>query len=134
MNKDCVFCKIVNGEIPCEKIWEDEDFLAIVDAFPVMNNQVLIFPKKHIESYVFDLEDNFYCNLLIFAKKIVKAMDESLRPIKTGMIIEGLEMNHIHVKLFPFFDKKGFRMKSLEPKPSEEQMKKIAEKIKIFLK
>ena len=134
MEKDCVFCKIASGEVPSEKILEDRDFLAIMDAFPVMDNQVLIFPKKHIESYVFDLDNNSYCNLLIFAKKIVKAIDASLKPIKTGMIIEGLEVNHIHIKLFPLQDKKGFKMKSLDPKPSEEQMKKTAERIRNSLK
>lgn len=134
MEEDCIFCKIAKGEIPSEKIFEDGDFLAIMDAFPVIDNQVLIFPKKHIEPYVFDLENNSYCNLLIFAKKIVKAIDASLKPIKTGMIIEGLEMDHIHVKLFPLQDKKGFKMKLLDPKPSEEQIKKTAEKIRNSLK
>ena len=128
--EDCIFCKIAKGEIKTIKLWENEEFLAILDAFPVMVGQVLVIPKKHIGAYLFELNDEIYCKLLLIAKKIAKVMDLSLKPVKVGMIIEGLEVDHVHVKLFPFMDKKGFHMKTLEPKPSEEEMKEITEKIK----
>ncbi|MBU2104497.1 MAG: HIT domain-containing protein [Nanoarchaeota archaeon] len=130
MIKGCVFCKIVRGEIPCYKLCEDNEFLAILDAFPVMLGQVLIFPKNHIEPYIFDVDDNLYCRLLIFSKKVAKSIDSALNPIKTGLVIEGLEINHIHVKLFPLTNKKGYQMKLLDPLPSEKEMIEIANKLR----
>ena len=130
--KDCIFCKIVNGEVPCYKIWEDERFLVFLDVFPALKGQTLVVPKKHSEGYLFDLEDQNYNELLLVAKKIAKAIDKSLKPVKTGLLVEGLEVNHAHVKLFPL-EKEGFKLKPIEPKPSEEEFKEIAEKIKSAL-
>ena len=130
--EDCVFCKIVKSELPCVKIWEDENFLAFLDAFPAIKGQVLLIPKKHIAPYLFDVEEKIYCDLLLIAKRIAKAMDKALVPIKTGLIIEGLEVDHVHVKLFPL--KEGFSLKPLEPKLSEGEMKEIANKIKYALR
>ena len=68
---DCVFCKIVAGEIPSVKIWEDENYLAILDAFPACKGQTLVLPKRHIHSDIFVLSDEDYASLLIAAKKLV---------------------------------------------------------------
>lgn len=133
MVKDCIFCKIARGEIPSDKIYEDEEFLGILDAFPVIKGQILVIPKKHVGEYLFDMPNKDYSKLLLIAKKIAKAIDFSLKPIKTGMLVEGLEVNHIHIKLFPFFNKFGLKLKTLNPKPSDEEMKDIAEKIKVSL-
>lgn len=128
--KDCIFCKIVKGEIPSEKIWEDEEFLAIIDAFPIMQGQVLVIPKKHIEPYVFGLEDETYSQIMLAAKKVTKKIDESLKPIKTGMIIEGLEVPHIHLKLLPLMTEKGYGLETIHPAPSKEELKQIADKMR----
>jgi len=127
--EDCVFCKIVKGEVPCSKIWEDEKHLAFLDAFPTTIGQVLIIPKRHID-YFFNLNESEYSGLLIFSKKIAKAIDASIKPIKTGLVVEGLEVPHVHVKLFPL-TKRGLKacLDPLEPKPSEQEMSKIANKI-----
>lgn len=126
--EDCIFCKIVRGEIPCYKIWEDDFAIAILDAFPSIKGQVLVIPKEHIAPYLFDIDDERYIKLMLCAKKITKAIDHSLKPIKTGLIVEGLELDHIHIKLYPL--NKEFGIKLLDPKPSEEEMKETAEKIR----
>jgi len=127
-NNDCIFCKIVSGKIPCYKIYEDKETLAFLDAFPQMKGQVLLIPKQHISPYMFNIDDKIYCSLLLTAKKIAKAIDKSLKPVKTGLVIEGLEVEHIHIKLYPL-TKQGFNYKLTE-KPSEQEMKEIAESIK----
>ncbi|OIO41466.1 HIT family protein [Candidatus Pacearchaeota archaeon CG_4_9_14_3_um_filter_31_7] len=127
-NNDCIFCKIVSGKIPCYKIYEDKETLAFLDAFPQMKGQVLLIPKQHISPYMFNIDDKIYCSLLLTAKKIAKAIDKSLKPLKTGLVIEGLEVEHIHIKLYPL-TKQGFNYKLTE-KPSEQEMKEIAESIK----
>ncbi|PIN92537.1 diadenosine tetraphosphate hydrolase, partial [Candidatus Pacearchaeota archaeon CG10_big_fil_rev_8_21_14_0_10_31_59] len=87
-NNDCIFCKIVSGKIPCYKIYEDKETLAFLDAFPQMKGQVLLIPKQHISPYMFNIDDKIYCSLLLTAKKIAKAIDKSLKPVKTGLVIE----------------------------------------------
>jgi len=126
---ECIFCKIVKGEIPSYQIYEDKDVLVFLDAFPMMKGQTLIVPKKHLTPYLFELDNKQYTALMLIAKKIAKAIDKALSPIKTGMIVEGLEVEHIHIKLYPLMTKKGFRY-TLNKKLSDKEMKDIAEKIK----
>lgn len=125
---DCIFCKIVKGEIPCYKIWENDFAIAILDVFPSMKGQVLVIPKEHIAPCLFDMDDEKYSKLMLCTKKVANAIDKSLKPIKTGLVVEGLEVDHVHVKLYPL--EKEFGISLLDPKLSEEEFKDIAEKIK----
>lgn len=128
--KDCIFCRIVRKEVPADIVYEDNSVLAFLDAFPAVRGQVLVIPKKHIVPYLFDMNDNEYCSLLIAAKKVAKAIDKALKPIKTGMVVEGLEVEHVHIKLYPL-DSEGFKcMHKTIVKPSENEMKQIVGKIK----
>lgn len=125
--KECVFCKIVRGEIKSYKIYEDEEFLGFLDAFPAMNGQILIIPKKHVP-YLFEMDDELYTKIMLVSKKVAKAIDKALKPVKTGLVIEGLEVEHVHVKLYPLF--KPFGIKTLEPLPSDQEMEETARKIR----
>ena len=127
--EDCVFCKIVSGKIPCYKIWEDKDTLVFLDNFPSMLGQTLVIPKQHIAPYLFEAEDKIYSKLMLNAKKIARALDKTFKTIKTGMMVEGLQLDHVHIKLYPFITG-GFDLKPLSPKPSEKEMKEITAKIK----
>ena len=124
---DCIFCKIIEGKLPCYKIYEDENFISFLDINPTMEGQVLIVPKKHYKGSVFDLSDEDYSELMIVAKKISKILQKTFNPIKVGMIAEGLELDHVHVKLYPL--KKEFGLKIMEPKPTFEELKKVQERI-----
>jgi len=127
---DCIFCKIVKGDIESYKIYEDEDFLVFLDAFPFVKGQTLVIPKKHIAPFLFDMDDEMYSKLMLVAKKMVVAVNKSIKPLKTGILIEGLQLDHIHIKIFPL-DKKGFKVIIGEQiKFSDEEFKKIAEEIK----
>ena len=130
---DCIFCKIVRGETPCVKVWEDENYLAFLDAFPSMIGQVLLIPKNHLSSYAFELKDKDYSELLLVAKKISRAIDKSLKTIKTGLVMEGLEVDHVHIKLYPLINGGIILKPSLNPRPSEKDLKQIADKIKSSL-
>lgn len=127
--EDCIFCKIAKGDVPSNKIYENENFFVMLDAFPPAKGQTLIIPKKHISPYFFDVGDKLYTEALLLAKKIAKAIDRALKPVKTGLLIEGLEVDHIHIKLQPL-TKEGFKLKPLDPKPSDEELKETAEKIR----
>ena len=101
--EECTFCKIVKGELPAHKIYEDEDHLAFLDIFPNTKGVTLVITKKHYTSYAFDLPDEVYSKLFILAKKIGKILDKSLGSIRTFMVTEGMEIPHIHIKLYPFY-------------------------------
>ncbi|MDD5192937.1 MAG: HIT domain-containing protein [Candidatus Nanoarchaeia archaeon] len=129
--EDCIFCKIVKGEIPANKIYEDKEVIAFLDAFPFLRGQTLVIPKKHIAPWLFDVEDKTYTKLMLYVKKVVRAVEKAMKPFKTGIIVEGIELEHVHIKVFPFPETGllGYP-KKLDPLPSKEEMHEIAEKIK----
>lgn len=128
---NCIFCKIANGEIPAVKIWEDKKHLAILDKFPNREGQVIVLTKKHFDSKFTDMPDEDLKRLIIASKKIAKLLEQKLDVKRVAIVIEGLGVNHIHVKLYPIYDKEeGSITTKLGPEKSEEELKKIAEKIK----
>ena len=98
----CIFCKIVKGEIPCHKIWEDEKHLAFLTIFPNTKGFSVVIPKKHYPSYAFDLPNDVLNELVLAAKKVGKLIDFKLKDVgRTGMFFEGFGVDHAHAKLFP---------------------------------
>lgn len=95
-----IFTKIVNGEIPCYKIAEDDNFLAFLDVNPNAKGHTLCIPKQEINK-IFDLNDNLYLGLMAFAKKIAIALEKSVPCKRIGMAVIGLEVPHAHVHLIP---------------------------------
>lgn len=99
---NCIFCKIVNGEAPSHKIWEDEKHVAFLTIFPNTEGFSVVIPKTHYTSYAFDLPDEVLTDLVLAAKKVGKLLDSKLEDVgRTGLIFEGFGVDHIHAKLFP---------------------------------
>lgn len=97
-----IFSKIINGEIPCYKIAEDEDYFSFLDINPIAEGHTLVIPKKEVD-YVFDLSDESLHGLISFSKKIARGIDSALGTIRTGVIVEGLEVPHAHIHLIPIY-------------------------------
>lgn len=95
-----LFEMMVSGDIPCVKIYEDDICLGIVDKFPTTEGQCLVFPKKATD-YIFDLDQKTYHHLFEVAKIIGQSIDASFKPERTCMVIEGFEVPHAHIKLYP---------------------------------
>jgi len=113
--QDCIFCKIVKGEAPSHKIWEDEKHLAFLSIFPNTEGFAVVITKKHYSSYAFDLPDNILKNLVIAAKKVGKLIDSKLEDVgRTGMIFEGFGVDHVHAKLFPMHGTKINEWKAIK--------------------
>jgi histidine triad (HIT) family protein len=106
-----IFTKIVNGEIPCYKIAEDENFLAFLDVNPNAKGHTLCIPKKEINK-IFDLEDDLYIGLMVFSKKIAIAIEKSVSCKRIGMSVIGLEVPHVHVHLIPLNDMNEMRFQN----------------------
>ena len=95
-----LFSKIVDGEIPCHKIMEDEKFLAFLDVKPIKLGHTLVIPKQEID-YIFDLEDDLLSRLMIFAKKVAIVLQKEIECNRVGMMVAGLEVPHAHIHLIP---------------------------------
>ena len=99
---DCIFCKIVAGEAPCHKIWEDEKHLAFLSIFPNTEGFSVVITKEHHPSYAFDMPDDVLSGLVLAAKKVGRMIDEKCEDVgRTGLICEGFGVDHLHAKLFP---------------------------------
>jgi len=126
--ENCIFCKIANGKVSSEKIWEDESFTAVLDINPVTTGMTLVIPKKHCSSYIFENEDETIQTAMLAAKKVAKMLENAFNAKKVAVILEGLEVDHLHVKLFPLKDGNSIKsiLNSDFPKPSEEELHLLA--------
>ncbi|MBM3228512.1 HIT family protein [Candidatus Pacearchaeota archaeon] len=144
----CIFCEIVKGKIPSVKIWEDGRHLAILDINPNTEGMTLVLTKKHYDSDATDMPDKAYKDLMIATKKVAKLLENKLNVRRVAIVMEGLGVNHVHLKLYPIYGLeekfeetwakekiyfntyKGYISTQLGPKKTIEELKKIAEKIK----
>jgi histidine triad (HIT) family protein len=123
-----IFTKIVNGEIPCYKIAEDENFLAFLDVNPNAKGHTLCIPKQEINK-IFDIEDDLYIGLMAFAKKIAIALEKTIECKRVGMAVIGLEVPHAHVHLIPLNEMDEMRFQN-KVSLTKEEFEALARKIK----
>lgn len=95
-----IFSKIVNGEIPCYKVAENEKFFAFLDINPVQKGHTLVIPKKETD-YIFDIEDNELAEMMVFAKHVAAKIKAAIPCTKVGVAVIGLEVPHAHIHLVP---------------------------------
>ncbi len=126
-----IFTKIINGEIPCHKIAETEDYFAFLDVFPCAPGHTLVVPKKEID-YLFDMSDELYLGLMAFAKSIEPAIKKAVPCKRVGVAVIGLEVPHAHVHLIPMNSLNDMNFNS-KIKISKEELGEIAERIKANL-
>lgn len=123
-----IFTRIVNGEIPCYKIAEDENYLAFLDINPLQEGHTLVIPKKEV-NYIFDVDDDLHAGLWNFAKKIGKAIEQVVPCQRIGITVIGLEVPHAHIHLIPLrsMHDMDFRKPKLTYTP--EEFNELARKI-----
>ncbi len=120
-----IFTKIIAGEIPSFKIAEDEKHYAFLDINPSAEGHTLCIPKTEVD-YLFDLEPADLKELTAFAQKVAKGMDKALKPLRTGVIVEGLEVPHAHIHLIPVYEvTQNFRL-GKQVEVSQERMEELA--------
>jgi histidine triad (HIT) family protein len=114
-----IFTKIINNEIPCYKIAEDENFLAFLDVNPNAKGHTLCIPKQEINK-IFDIEDDLYIGLMQFSKKIAIALEKSVPCKRIGMAVIGLEVPHAHIHLIPLNEMDEMRFQNKVSLTKEE--------------
>lgn len=123
-----IFTKIVNGEIPCYKIAEDDNFLAFLDVNPNTAGHTLCIPKQEINK-IFDMEEELYMGLMAFSRKVAKALEKTIDCKRIGVAVVGLEVPHVHVHLIPLHDMDDMRFQrkvSLEKEAFEKIARDVA--------
>ena len=124
-----IFTKIINGEIPCYKIAEDENYFAFLDINPLKKGHTLVIPKTEVD-YLFDLDNDTLAGMMKFSKKIAKAIDKSIDCKRVGIVVLGMEVPHAHIHLIPLEKESDASFNQPKLKLSEEEFKETAEKIK----
>ena len=150
--ENCIFCKIAKGEFDSAKVWEDENFLAILDLNPNTKGMTLVIPKNHFDSDPFLMPEADYQNLMLAAKKVYGILRKGLNVSRVAMVVEGMGVNHVHIKLYPLYgiekefkemwardkvffeDYQGYISTQLGPEADMKDLKKMAEEIKLHSK
>lgn len=128
-----IFSKIVAGEIPCHKIAESADYLAFLDINPIAKGHTLVIPKMGTD-YIFDLEDELLGGLMIFAKKVAKAIDQAIPSKRIGIMVVGTEVPHAHIHLVPFQQESDINIAKPKMTVSQADLAEIAAEIRAFVK
>ena len=127
-----IFTKIINGEIPSYKIAENDKYIAILDAFPLVEGHVLVIPKKEVDK-IFDLDKETYLGLMDFSYEIAQAIEKAIPCLRVGVAVVGLEVPHVHVHLVPLNSMQDINFSNPKLQLSAEEMNDVADKIKSYL-
>lgn len=123
-----LFSRIVNGEIPCYKVAENESCLAFLDINPLVKGHVLVIPKKEVD-YIFDIDDETYQSLWLFSKRVAKAIKKAVPCKRIGIAVIGLEVAHAHIHLIPMNRVSDMNFASPKLSLVKEELQEVAEKI-----
>ena len=124
-----IFSRIINGEIPCYKIAEDENYFAFLDINPIRKGHTLVIPKVETD-YIFQLDDKTLAGLFVFAKKVGLAIEKAIPCKRIGITVMGMEVPHAHVHLVPMENEGDLNFKNPKLKFTPEEMNVIAENIR----
>ncbi|WP_373398145.1 HIT family protein [Algoriphagus halophilus] len=124
-----IFTKIINREIPAHIVAEDENYIAFLDIMPLVRGHVLVIPKQEVD-YIFDLDPEVLAGLHVFAQKVAKAIDKTIKCTRVGVAVIGLEVPHVHVHLVPLRTMDDINFGRPKLKLTPEELAEIAEVIK----
>lgn len=127
-----IFTKIINGDIPCYKIAEDANYIALLDVFPLKKGHTLIVPKQEID-YLFDLDNESYLGLMDFSKKVAIAIKSAFPCNRVGMAVIGLEVPHAHIHLIPINTMNDMDFSNEKLTLTKQEFEACALQIKAFL-
>lgn len=122
-----IFSRIIKGEIPCYKIAENDKFFAFLDINPVQNGHTLVVPKREVD-YIFKMDDAELAEMMVFAKKVAKAVEKAIPCTRIGVAVIGLEVPHTHIHLIPITNEGDMNF-AKKHNLTEDEFKEIQRKI-----
>ncbi len=129
--EDSVFTRIIKGEIPSHKIYEDEKIIAFLDIYPIKEGMTLVVPKVQIDHFT-DLPEDIYSELMAVSKKIAIRLKESYPDTRICLILEGFDVPHVHVKLIPVNKAEELKKSAdMSAEPDHAKLAEIAERLKL---
>lgn len=124
-----IFSRIIKGEIPCHKVYEDDKTFAFLDIHPKQPGHVLVIPKKEVD-HLWDLDDEDYEAVMKTSKKVARRINEVLKPKRVGMQVEGVGVPHAHVHIFPFNSLEEYRVvRDMSAEPDHDKLAEMAKKL-----
>jgi len=130
MSKPSIFTQIINGEIPCHKVYEDEDFIVFLDIHPLHEGHTLLVPKQQID-HIWDLPDDIYENLMKLSRQFANFLQIEIKSKRVGMVVEGFGVPHAHVHLIPIDSPDDLKQQQdMTKEPDHENLGKIAKRIR----
>jgi len=145
--ESCIFCKIVKKEIKSFLVDENEKFIAILDIYPITKGQTLVIPKEHYSANPLEVPDEILKEAISFSKQVAKKLVEKLGAKRVFFVIEGMEIDHLHIKLYPFYkissnilptesmslelgSYPGFLITLHGPRAKDEELEEISKKLR----
>ena len=126
-----IFTRIIQGEIPCHKVAETEEFIAFLDINPNSKGHTLCVPKKEVDK-LFDLDENTYNGLMSFSRRVAKAIEKVVPCERIGMSVIGLEVPHVHIHLIPLHSMEDARFLN-KAEVSSDEFESLAREINAAL-
>ena len=123
-----IFTRIVKGEIPSYKVAESDKFYAFLDIAPMAKGHTLVIPKREVD-YIFDIEDQEYMELQLFAKRVAEAIKETIPCQRVGVAVLGMEVTHAHIHLVPLQTEADMDFRKSKLQLSTEEFQEIAKRI-----
>ncbi len=124
-----IFTRIINGDIPCYKVAENDNYFAFLDINPLAKGHTLVVPKQEID-YIFDLDDQTLAGMMVFAKKIAKKIGSKIECKRVAVVVLGLEVPHVHIHLVPINSENDVDFHREKLKLSPEEFENIASKLR----
>ncbi|MES2931458.1 MAG: HIT family protein [Patescibacteria group bacterium] len=128
--EDSVFTKIIKRELPGEIVYEDDVVVGILNIFPNIEGEMMVIPKEQV-AYFADLDDETYAHLMSVVKRMAKVLDVTFNTLRTCVVIEGFDVPHIHVRLYPV--QTGRLELKHSPQATPEELRTVGDKIRSHL-
>lgn len=125
-----IFSRIVSGDIPCYKVYEDDNFLAFLDINPLVIGHTLVVPKREVD-YIFDLPADELASMVVFSQKVAKHLGSVIECKRIGVTVMGLEVPHAHIHLIPMNSESDMNFSKAKLELSPEEFSKILEVVRM---